>query len=172
MSQQFLQLKKKTIHCMITFKSWVSRTSRNEDIFIAGLKVILNNLDFFTRVDATRFYDDWFIPFLEENKIKPLAKAKRKCIIEFFEDLKLYLQSNPDKYHLYNILNTIYKNELKDQLINYKLDLQEQENRKMKEKQIVDDYNNSSKSPLWSQARTEKDKRKKQQYQDRKALGL
>jgi len=172
MSQQFLRMKEKTIHCMITFKAWVSRTSRNEDIFIAGLKVILNNLDFFNRVDATRFYDDWFIPFLEENKIKPLAKAKRKCIIEFFEDLKLYLQSNPDKYHLYNILNTIYKNELKDQLINYKLDLQDLQKREIQQEKIADYYNNSSKSPIWSQARTEKDKRKKQQYQDRKALGL
>ena len=121
MSQQFLRIKEKTIHCMISFKAWVSRTSRNENIFIAGLKVILSDLDFFNRVDAERFYNDWFIPFLEKNKIKTLAKAKKKCMIEFFQDLKLYLQSNPDKYHLYNILNTIYKNELKDQLSNYKL---------------------------------------------------
>ena len=114
MEEQFLEIKKETIKCMITFVDWVSRTTRNENMFIDSLKVVLRNFSNFWILDSDEFYDIYFISFLEKRKIKLLSSKKRQCIVNFFDELKVFTEKYQDKFPF--ILNKLYKEELSSQL--------------------------------------------------------
>ena len=84
MVEQFQGLKKDTIKCMITFVDWVSGSSRNENMFIDSLKVVLGNFKNFWILDSDEFYDIYFISFLEKSKIKLLSSKKKTMYCKFF----------------------------------------------------------------------------------------